>query len=193
MASAVAAVAVMLACAGIILYLQRAGTLTGLDLGRTPAPGFSLTNQDGQRMSLDQFRGQPVVLTFLYTQCPDVCPLIADQLRQTSDLLGPVAPKVAMLAISTDPRHDDRASVLKFSQVHGMSGRWNYLLGSPDELTPVWQAYYVGVTPGDPAINEIVHSDALFLIDKQGRERTLLGVPFSAKELASNLRKLLAE
>jgi protein SCO1 len=139
-----------------------------------------------------------VALTFLYTQCPDACPLIADELRQASDMLGPDAGKVAMLAVSTDPRHDDRAAAVNFSQVHSMAGRWHYLLGSPAQLSPVWKDYYIGVTPGDQAgsplgENEIMHSEAVFLIDKTGRERVLLGLPFSAKDLAADLKKLLSE
>lgn len=175
------------------LYFHRSQSLTGLDLGRTPAPPFSLVDQDGQQVSLAQFRGQPIVLTFLYTHCPDACPLIADQLRQTSDLLGPDARKVALLAVSTDPRNDDRVSAVNFTAVHGLTGRWHYLLGSPAQLSPIWQGYYIGVSPGDPAINEVVHSEAVFVIDKAGQQRALLGLPFSAKDLASDLRKLLSE
>jgi protein SCO1/2 len=192
--TAVGCAALLLACAaGAALYLQRARSLSGLDLGRTPAPGFSLVDQDGQQISLSQFRGRPVVLTFLYTHCPDACPVIADELRQTNELLGPDAAKVAMLAVSTDPRGDDRASAVNFTQMHGLTGRLHYLLGSPDQLSPIWQAYYIGVSPGDPAGNEITHSEAVFVIDKTGQERALLGVPFSAKDLASDLRRLLSE
>ncbi|MFI5270059.1 MAG: SCO family protein [Chloroflexota bacterium] len=184
--------------AGIMLYLQHASSLAGTGLDGTPAPPFALTDQDGQQVSLEQFRGKPVALTFLYTHCPDACPLIADELRQASDMLGPDSGKVAILAVSTDPRHDDRVSAINFGQVHGMTGRWHYLLGSPDQLSPVWKSYYIGVTPGDQAgsalgENEIMHSEAVFLIDKTGRERVLLGLPFSAKDLAKDLRKLLSE
>jgi protein SCO1 len=192
---AVGCVALLLVLiAGVILYTQRAQSLSGLDLGRTPAPAFSLVDQDGQQISLAQFRGQPVAVTFLYTHCPDACPLIADEMRQAGDLLGPDASKVAMLAVSTDPRGDDRVSAVNFTQVHGLTGRrWHYLLGSPDQLSPIWQAYYIGVAPGNQAISEVIHSEAIFLIDKNGLERSLIGLPFSAKDLASDLRRLLSE
>ena len=180
----------MLSLGAGMLYLQRANALAGTPLDAIPAPQFALTDQNGRQVSLEQFRGEPVALTFLYTHCPDACPLIADEMRQAADMLGPNSGKFAMLAVSTDPRHDDRAAALNFSQVHGMTGRWHYLLGSPDQLSPVWKSYYIGVTPGD---TEVMHSEAVFLIDKQGRERALLGLPFSAKDLAGNLRKLLNE
>ncbi len=181
-----------------LLYLRQASGLVGTDLGRVPAPEFTLTDYTGEQLSLTQLRGKPVALTFLYTHCPDSCPLIADQLRRAQDLLGSDNDKVAFVAISTDPRHDDRASVANFSQVHGLEGRWRYLLGSPEQLAPVWKAYYIGVTPGNEmgsslGDNEVIHSEAVFLIDKTGRERALLGVPFKAQDLAANLRKLTRE
>lgn len=180
----------LLIAAAALLHAMRSDGLAGTSLNGTPAPGFALTDQDGQQVSLSQFQGRPVALTFLYTHCPDACPLIADEMRQAADLLGRDAGKVAMLAVSTDPRHDDRAAAVNFSQVHGMAGRWHYLVGSPEQLSPVWQAYYIGVTPSD---TEVTHSEAVFLIDKQGRERALLGLPFSAKDLAADLRTLLGE
>jgi protein SCO1/2 len=184
--------------AAVMLYLQLPRPLAGTDLAGTPAPPFTLTDQDGQQVSLAQFRGKPVALTFLYTHCPDACPLIADELRQATDQLGADKARVAVLAVSTDPRHDDRVSAVSFTQTHGLQGRWHYLLGSPEQLAPVWRDYYIGVTPGSDmgsalGDNEITHSEAVYLIDKAGRERALMGLPFSARDLASNLRRLLAE
>lgn len=184
--------------AALLLHWQNSRALAGTSLDGISAPPFSLVDQDGQQVSLAQFRGKPVALTFLYTHCPDACPLIADELRQATDMLGADAGKVGVLAISTDPRHDDRVSAVNFGQVHGMADRWHYLLGSPEQLAPIWKSYYIGVTPGDQAgsalgENEVIHSEAVFLIDKAGRERVLLGLPFSARDLADDLRKLLAE
>ena len=62
--------------------------LQGSDLGNVPAPDFRLTDQFGQPVSLSQFRGHPVIVTFLYTHCPDVCPLIADKLHLSLVKLG---------------------------------------------------------------------------------------------------------
>src|ERR1700736_3805410 len=53
--------------------------LQGSDLGNTPAPNFTLTDQAGKQISLAQFKGDPVILTFLYTNCPDQCPLTAEK------------------------------------------------------------------------------------------------------------------
>src|SRR5215467_16310528 len=55
--------------------------LRGYDLGGVPAPGFSLRDQNGAVISLAALAGRPVVLTFMYTHCPDECPLTAEKLR----------------------------------------------------------------------------------------------------------------
>src|SRR6266705_3576955 len=55
--------------------------LQGTNLEGVPAPDFHLKDQLGKPISLSQFKGKPVVLTFLYTHCPDVCPLTADKLH----------------------------------------------------------------------------------------------------------------
>src|SRR6185312_7662043 len=71
--------------------------LRGTDLDGVPAPGFTLTDQCGKQVSLSPFKGKPVVVTFMYTHCPDVCPLIAEKLRTVMQGLGSDAQKVAIL------------------------------------------------------------------------------------------------
>src|SRR5215470_1019174 len=72
----------------VITQAKSAPTLQGADLGGAAAPNFRLSDQFGNPISLSQFQGKPVVLTFLYTHCPDTCPLIADKLHLTLTKLG---------------------------------------------------------------------------------------------------------
>src|SRR4029077_10929143 len=85
--------------------------LQGTDLGSTAAPDFHLTDQLGKPIALSQFRGEPVVLTFLYTHCPDVCPITAETLHTTQAQLGKDAARVTMLAVSVDPKGDTQTAV----------------------------------------------------------------------------------
>ncbi|HEX7593562.1 MAG TPA: SCO family protein, partial [Anaerolineae bacterium] len=76
--------------AGLLVFTSACASpspLKGTDLGKIPAPDPKLTDQTGSAVSLADFRGKVVVLTFLYTHCPDECPLIASKLRVTSDAL----------------------------------------------------------------------------------------------------------
>ena len=161
----------------------------GTDLGGVPAPDFSLTDQFGKPVSLSQFRSKPVVLTFLYTHCPDVCPLIAEQLHSVMLDLGQEAQHVGVLAISVEPTRDTIAAALAFSQAHHMTTYWQFLVGTQAQLSPVWTAYAIGAQQETTTVS--MHTTALYVIDKQGRERTLLDQTFTPAQLTGILRALL--
>lgn len=164
--------------------------LQGTDLGGTPAPNFRLTDQFGKQVSLSQFKGQPVVLTFLYTHCPDVCPLTAEKLHTVMQNLGNDAQRVAVLAVSTDPRRDDIKAALNFSKVHRMTDDWHFLVGTQTTLSQAWNAYSVYAQQEQQTVN---HTAPIYIIDKQGRERVLLENDFTPAQVTENLRILLRE
>ncbi|HEY7350707.1 MAG TPA: SCO family protein [Ktedonobacterales bacterium] len=171
-------------------------TLQGTDLGGVNAPDFRLSDQFGDPVSLSQFRGHPVVLTFLYTHCPDTCPLIADKLHLSLEKLGADSSKVSVIAVSTDPQNDTTQSAYQFSQVHHLLNQWHFLVGSSAQLTPIWSAYHVFAAPTTPTTtdkNTVEHTVAIYLIDKQGHERVFLSEDFDPNVLASNLQTLLKE
>jgi len=187
----------------IVIFTRGSGStstqtaaLQGTDLGGVNAPDFRLTDQFGNAVSLSQFHGHPVVLTFLYTKCPDTCPLIADKLHLALDKLGNESPNVDVLAVSTDPQNDTTQAAYHFSQVHHLLNQWHFLVGARAALTPIWSAYHVyaaATTPTATDNNTVDHTVAIYLIDKQGHERVYLGEDFDPNVLASNLRTLLSE
>lgn len=164
--------------------------LQGADLGKQPAPNFQLTDQSGQQISLAQFKGKPVVLTFLYTHCPDICPLTAEHLHSTLLKMGSDAKNVAVLAVSTDPKGDDQAAAIKFTDDHNMQNYWHFLIGTHAQLSPVWSHYSVYAQQQQTTVN---HSFAVFVIDKQGNERTFIDQNFTPDQLASYLETLVHE
>ncbi len=163
--------------------------LQGTDLGGTPAPNFSLNDQNGQTISLAQFRGKPVILTFLYTHCPDQCPLTAEKLHQAMLALGSQAQQIGIIAVSTDPKGDTVQSVQTFSALHRMQSYWHYLIGSQQQLSPVWNNYNIYVQPGQAsAVN---HSLGIYIIDQQGRERAYLDDTFTPAQITTDMQTLL--
>jgi protein SCO1 len=160
----------------------------GVDLGGTPAPNFTLTDQTGQKVSLSQFRGKAVVLTFMYTHCPDVCPLTAEHLHTTMQQLGSQAKDVAVVAVSTDPKRDDQAAALNFTKAHNMQDYWHYLIGSNKELSAVWSGYNIYAQAQQ---NNVNHSMAVYVIDQQGKERTYFDTSFTPQQLTDTLKQLL--
>src|SRR5262245_59902972 len=72
-----------------------------------PAPAFSLTAQDGRRLSLNELHGKVVVVTFIYTSCADACPLLTAKMAALQDDLGnEFGPKIFFLSITVDPERD---------------------------------------------------------------------------------------
>src|SRR5919198_5314796 len=96
-----------------------------------PFQDFSLRDQDGKRATLSQYRGQPVVLSFMYSTCRDTCPIQAQQIRGALDDLGKDLP---VLAISVDPAHDTAATAKAFLLKTQMTGRMRFLMGSRAQL-----------------------------------------------------------
>ncbi len=185
---------------GILLLLTLTGvgcaqtvTLKGTDLGKEPAPNFQLTDQNGKQVALTDLRGKVVVLTFLYTHCPDICPLIAEHLRDASAQLGSDMNRVAFVAVSIDPQHDTPDAIKAFNQQHQLDGKLIYLNGTPEQLVSVWNAYYVGVQADTSNPENISHSTRVVVIDKSGLQRVNMDSDFAPADLVSNVRALVNE
>ena len=161
-----------------------------------PAPAVPLRNYlGGSRVNIAAYRGKAVLVTFLYTHCPDVCPLIAANLGVALHLLGPhAAAKVQVIAVSVDPRGDTRQTVTTFMKEHGVTGRMLYLTGSAKELGHVWQAWGVGSERDAQQPTFINHSAAVFGVDGSGRLRTVyIGASWKPSEIAHDVPLLAAQ
>lgn len=186
-AVALALVIALAACA------PQATRLHGTDLGAKDAPDFTLTDgQSGASITLSSFRGRVVAMAFIYTRCPDVCPLTAGKLRAAQRALGADAAGVVLLAVSVDPEGDTPAAVRSFSAAHDLERGWHYLVGPRPQLQRVWSLYGVGafVAPTGPLVD---HNDAIFVIDAQGREREIVHSDIAVEDLVADLRALLKE
>ncbi len=149
-----------------------------------PEPPLSLRNYRGERVNIAQYKGKAVLVTFLYTKCPDVCPLIASNLGVALNEMGPAkASKVQVIAVSVDPRGDTPTAVASFLQRHGVAGRMQYLIGSAHELGGVWKAWGVGAEHDAEQPQLVNHSGLVYGIDAQGRVTTLYAASFTPAEI----------
>lgn len=163
---------------------------------------FRLQDQDERVVSLSNLRGKVVALTFLYTNCPDVCPLIAEQMRTAHQQLGRTARETAFLAVSVDPAGDTPAAIRKFLRQHRVEGVLTYLHGSVAQLRPVWAHYYVGSDAGEvnpaavaavaPPRGPVDHTAIVYIIDPRGQIRAFLPGNFDPKDLVVDIRALAA-
>jgi protein SCO1/2 len=155
---------------------------------------FSLSDQDGKRVTLTDYRGQVVVLSFMHSHCKDTCPVMATEIRGALDQLPDHGRNVPVLAISVDPFHDTRASARAFIAREHMTGRMRFLLGPYRQLRPIWKRYAI-----QPEVDQSGreyshgHSAYVMLIDRSGVLR--VGFPAGAlvpEDLAHDLKLLLA-
>ncbi len=167
----------------------------GTALKGPAAPAFTLTDQFGQPVSLAQFRGKAVILSFDDDECTTVCPLTTVSMTDALALLGPAASKVALVGINANPEHTTVSDVLRFSQLHGMNNRWDFLTGSPSQLQAVWKAYGIAVQIDAGAID---HTPAVYVLGPNGHERWVFltsadygVVPLEAEYLAKAVSAVL--
>jgi protein SCO1/2 len=150
------------------------------------APDFTLRNQDGETISMRDFRGRPVIVTFLYTHCEDTCPVQAQTIRGALDDLGEDVPAIA---IAVDPPRDTPESARAFLSEQRALGRIDFVLGTRAELKPLWDDYYVR-----PQSVTEEHNARFTLVDERGFQRVgYPGFEATSERIAHDIRLLQAE
>ncbi len=152
-------------------------------LYHVPAPGdkvpdFKLRNQDGREIRLDQFHGQALLLTFIYTRCPlpNFCPLVTHNFAVINSQLAAdpaLYAKTHLLCVSFDPDHDTPARLRAYGATYIGSDQqnafthWDFAVPTKPELLEMAKYFDVGITPGaDGTIN---HTLSTTLIDPHGK------------------------
>lgn len=145
---------------------------------RRAAPALRLRDIDGRQVDIRDLRGHPVLVTFVYSNCPDVCPLIMSNLRRAREDAGALGDQMRVIAVSVDPEGDTPDAVRAFLKARRVDGFVDYLIGSRAELEPVWSAWQVGqgVPKSDPDLVE--HSALIYGVTAAGDLATayLIGV-----------------
>jgi protein SCO1/2 len=156
--------------------------------GAMPRLDFRMTRaSDGAAVTGASYRGKVVALYFGYTNCPDVCPTT---LTNLTEMLGRVkSPDVRVLFVSVDPKRDTRDALRKYTAA--FSPAIDGLRGSDNDLAALARAYRVAysVTPGPPY--EVMHSNAVFFFDRNGRARLVTTDTGDTAAMAEDVNRLL--
>jgi protein SCO1 len=137
-----------------------------------PAPGFTLTDQDGRTLALSALRGKVVVLEFMDPHCVDICPIVSQEYVDAYHDLGVLAGKVVFAAVNVNQYHAKVSDMMAYSREQRLITipDWHFFTGPVPVLREVWNGYGIAVqAPGPDA--DIVHTSALYFIDPSGRER----------------------
>jgi cytochrome oxidase Cu insertion factor (SCO1/SenC/PrrC family) len=156
--------------------------------GTRPAPPVSaLVDQSGHRFTLASLRGRTVAVEFFDSHCRQECPLAGRALAAAERSLPP-ARRPVLVVVSVNPL-DTPASTRAAVRAWGLGGigSWHWLRGTHAALGAVWAAYHIYVRP---EAGDISHTEALYLIDGHGDERSGYLYPYLPSAVAADLRTL---
>jgi protein SCO1 len=171
------------------------------ETGIEPAPGaetpnFTLVNQDGKQINFNQYRGQNLVLTFIYTRCPlpDYCPLMSEnfaKIKAAVDQNAALKAKTHLLSISVDPDYDKPQVLRQYGARYVGKPEfkaWEFAAGSPEEIKKVAEFFGLQYWPEK---DQIIHGLRTAIIGADGKVvKVYRGNDWKPEEVLKQLGKL---
>ena len=164
--------------------------ITSVDWGKD----FELTDFNGKRRTLADFRGKVVLLFFGYTNCPDMCPTTMAKLGEGMRLLGADADRVQGLFVTVDPKRDTPQVLAQY--VPAFHPAFLGLYGTAQETAAAakeFKVYFQAQKPGASGFYTVDHSGPVYALDRHGRLRLFIKPEMNAESVVRDLRILLEE
>jgi protein SCO1 len=158
-----------------------------------PAPPLALDDSLGHRVNIDSYRGKAVFVLFIYTHCPDICPLMVGHLHAALHELGSDASRMQIIAVSVDPKGDTPKTVKRFLAAHEMTGKMEYLIGSRPQLERTWKAWGIGARVDKRNPDLVEHSAEVVGVSARGRVTTLYPANFKPQAIVHDVPLLASE
>ncbi len=159
---------------------------------KVPAPEFALTDQNGKRVSLKDYRGKLVLINFIYTNCKGTCPPLILKFKELQlDLKEEFKKQIALISISFDTEKDTPEALKKFAENQKADlSLWTFMTGSQAEIDKVLQDYNVAVRKGPDG--EFGHINLVVMIDKDGKMRyNFYGYDYSSEMIIEKVHEVL--
>lgn len=161
--------------------------------GILPDLEFRLTNENGETVTAEKFRGEPALVFFGYTHCPDICPITLGKLSAAIAQLPPKKQdNVNVLFVSVDPRRDSPQRLAEYTSSFGP--QFIGLTGDKEYLKELLKQYRATFSYGEPDENgnyPVSHPSAVYVFDAQGDARLLMRYNDPVKAIASDLAQLI--
>ncbi len=103
-------------------------------------PNLPVVTQDGKTLKFydDVIKGKIVLISFIYTNCPDICPLTTARLTQVEDKLGEIAGRdIFFVSMTVDPERDTPERLKEFATAFGIGPGWLFLTGKPEDIRAI--------------------------------------------------------
>jgi protein SCO1/2 len=152
---------------------------------------FTLTDQNGKTVTEASFKGEPFLVFFGFTNCPDICPTTLYEMSEVLKRLGPDADKTAALFVSVDPERDTPEKIKQY--VSSFHPRIFGLTGTEAQVEAIKKEYrvYAKKVPLKDGDYTMDHTAVVYLMDKNGRFIAPFNLQRTADEAAADLRKCL--
>jgi len=165
-------------------------------------PDITLTNHEGGDFIFSNLRGKVLVVSYIYTHCPDICHLIGKRMNVFKESLNDagIHDKVYFVSISFDPKRDTPEVLRNHARMMNLDLKnWVFLTGDENSVNSTIEAAGMEAIDGPTKFNEngepsysIAHRDRISLVDKKGRIRKhYKGTKFDMEELLGDIKTLL--
>jgi len=158
-------------------------------------PPFRLTTDRDTPFTQDDLRGKVWVANFIFTRCPDVCPVLTARMRDLQKALVEGSAAVSLVSFSVDPGHDTPDVLRTYAASHGAGPGWDFVTGPRDAIARLLQeGFHVAFADDGPPAGPITHSDRFALVDRELRIRGYYhgSDPEDLRRLTDDARRLAA-
>ena len=166
------------------------------------ASEFSVLDHKGRVVSNLEHNGDAALLTFLFTQCTDVCPIVTSSIKKALNLLENPSEVVVMI-VTVDPKGDTPAAVQNYISKWDLGDNWSYITGPEELVNPIWMSYFVSPQIAQSAKNslensfdrkyKVTHTSPVYILDRLGKARVVHTSPIDPNEVAGDLKKMINE
>ncbi|MEO0168366.1 MAG: SCO family protein [candidate division WOR-3 bacterium] len=153
--------------------------------------GFTLMDEDGKEVKLRDFKGKVLVVGYIYTHCPDICPMITQNMKEIYKLLGNDA---VFLSITIDPERDQPKVLKEYKEIHEIKAtNWKFLTGNPATIDSLLKIVGIDKSKYEEGNTYFLsHTDRIHIIDKNGYIRGyFMGSSVVADSVAKFVRGII--
>ena len=156
----------------------------GIQLSSASVGNFTLVDHNGSEYMFSDATEEIVVVSFLFTRCPDVCPVLTQNLKFVQETLpAELEDKVGFVSITLDPKYDTPEVLSDYMEMHGVD--WPHLTGPVDDVKDVWSVFAIDareyvIDAHDDNISDMegqVHDSSIVYVRPDGTAEELMFLP----------------